>query len=432
MLRKLFYPHSLIVTCLMFLLIWALDIIRINLHFLNPFNETIRDYEITDIVYSRLRGNEIKLDNRIVLVNSGHPNRDTLRMMVDRIREAGAKVVAVDMYFSEHTNSRRDSLLRLSFHRMPNVVLGARLDSLVKGTEIFKAPVDCDPFFYDSVYSGFINFVSHDTSTIRLFSAREETTEGNYLSFAAQTAKLYNPQAVERLFRRNKEVEEIYFSGNADQFVQFESTDILDSTKDLRARLRDKIVLIGFLGTYAWDNPMLDRHYTPLNPRYTGRNAPDMYGVVIHANIIRMILDNTYVRKPSFWVNLLLTVLFFYFNIHLYYQIFRRVSVPYQFITRFLQLGEIIILFFIVALLFHFYRIKMDVAYWITALLLTFDVVKFYDNVLRKRVPFISRIPDEFPKIKRAPKRAQKAIEKPKEEQPIVAPNPPKSTSEKQ
>lgn len=393
----------------MFILIWVLDVIRINLHFLNPFNETIRDYEITDIVYSRLRDNKVLPDNRIALVNIGHPNRDTLRQMIDRIVDAQAKVIGVDIMLSEQKNRITDSLLRKSLMRMEKVVLAVELPQLPSDKEVFPPPVNCDTFFCDYVYSGFINFITLDTSTIRHFSPKELTTEGECLSFAARTAKLYDPNAAERLFKRNNPIEEIYYTGNDDQFVQYESSDILNANPDtLRAHLKDKIVLIGFLGTYEWDNPLLDRHYTPLNPRYTGRNVPDMYGMVIHANIIRMILDNTYVRKPSFWVNLLLTVVFCYFNIHLFYEIFRKVSVPYQFITRFLQLFEIIFLFFLVSSLFYFYRIKLDVAYWITALLLTFDAVKFYDNVVRKRIPWMKHIPDEFPPLRRGGKKQTK------------------------
>ena len=410
----------------MFVLIWFLDIIRVNLHFLNPFNETIRDYEITDIVYSRLRDQKINSDSRIVLVNTGLPDRDTLRMMIDRIREAGAKVIAVDLLLSERKNTHTDSLLRLSMQRMENIVLGMEIDGYTDESGVFKIQKGCDTFFCDHVYSGFINFIAVDSSsTIRYFSPREMTTEGEALSFAVRTAKLYDPQAAERLFNRDKKVEEIYYTGNEDQFVQYEPRDILDTTIDLRQGFLDKIVLIGFLGNYTWDK---DRHLTPLNHHYTGRNTPDMYGMVIHANIARMILDNTYVRELSFWANLLLTFVFCYFNIHLFYQIFRRVSLPYQFITRFLQLGEIIILFFIVAVLFHFYRIKMDVAYWITALLLTFDAVKFYDNIIRKRFSLLSRIPHEFPSTKKVPKRAEKPAEKPKEEPPLAKDTPAKTT----
>ncbi len=414
MFRKIFYPHSLIVTCLLFILIWFLDTIRINFHFLNPFNETIRDYEITDIVYSRLRDNKVVPDDRIALVNVGQPNRDTLHLIVDRIREAGAKVISIDIMLADRKNPTTDSLLQHSLRQMENIVLAVELPELPGDKEIFLPPINCDTFFCDWVYSGFINFITLDTSTIRHFSPREYTTEGECLAFATRTAKLYDPKSVERLFKRNNPIEEIYYTGNDDQFVQYETSDILNANKDtLYNRLHDKIVLIGFLGTYEWDNPLLDRHYTPLNPRYTGRNAPDMYGMVIHANIIRMILDNTYVRKPSFWVNLLLTVVFCYFNIHLFYEIFRRVSVPYQFITRFLQLGEIILLFFLVSSLFYFYRIKLDVAYWITALLLTFDAVKFYDNVILKRIPFMKYVPNEFPSLRKKGKRDIKPDVKP-------------------
>lgn len=427
MLRKFFYPHSLIVTCLMFVLIWVLDIIRINLHFLNPFNETIRDYEITDIVYSRLRDPNIVPDNRIVLVHWSPPSRDTLRMMVDRIVDSGAKVVALDITLEERKNPQTDSLLRNSLTRIENTVLANVIDNLDENGEVFRAQVGCDTFFGDYVYTGFINFIDQDSSTIRYFSPREKIAgDVDCLSFAAQIAKLYDPEAAERLFKRNNEVEEIYFAGNEDQFVHMGKEEILDTTQDLRSRLSGKIVIIGFLPLDAWDKPGLDRHYTPLNTRYTGRNTPDMYGIVIHANIIRMILDNHYVNEISLGVNLLLTFIFCYFNIHLFYQVFRRVSLPYQFITRFMQLGEIILLFFVVALLFYHYRIKMDVAYWITALLLTFDAIKFYDNGIRKRIPLLSRIPYELPPAPKPVKRTEKPIEKPGEtpekespEQPI-------------
>lgn len=390
----------------MFILIWVLNTIRINLHFLNPFNETIRDYEITDIVYSRLRDKKINTDERIVLVNTGLPSRDTLRMVIDRIVDAEARVIALDVMLEERKSYQTDSMLRASMLRAQNMVLAMEIDGLNEETNVFSVQKSCDTFFCDYVYSGFVNLVTNDTSTIRIFSPREMTAQGQCLAFPVQVARLYDEPAVERLFARNNKVEEIFYSGNEDQFVQYEISDILDSTNELRSRLKDKIVLIGFLPLDAWDKPLLDRHYTPLNARYTGRNTPDMYGVVIHANIIRMILDGTYIKVPNFWFNLLLTFLVCYFNIHLFYQIFRRVSLTYHFITRFLQLGEILILFFIVALLFHFYRIKLEAGYWITALLLTFDVVRFYDTGLRRRIPMLSRLPDTLP----IPKKKAKPV----------------------
>lgn len=410
MLRKFIFPHSLIVTVLMFLLIWVLDTIRINLHFLNPFKESIQDYQITDIVYSRLRNKKLDMDKRIVLVNTGVPSRDTLAMMVNRIREAEARVIAIDIMLEEQKNPVIDSVLRESLLSMENVVLAMEIAGFDEETGVFASQKSCNPYFCDYVYSGFINFITNDTSTVRIFSPREMTAQGECLAFPVQIARLYDSGAAEVLFQRKNKVEEIYYFGNEDQFVQCELYDILDTTRNLKPLLQGKIVMIGFLPTDAWDRPMRDMHYTPLNTRYTGRNTPDMYGIVIHANIVRMILDRVYVIELSWILNLLLTFLICYFNIHLYYQIFRRVSIQYHFVTRFLQIGETIILFFLVALLFHFYRIKIEAGYWITALLLTFDAVKVYDNGIKKRFAILGKIPYELPPMQKKIMKRQTAV----------------------
>jgi len=416
------------------MLIGLLDLIRINFHFLNPFNETIRDYEITDIVYSRLRDKKVKKDDRIVLVNAGFPpSRDTIRMILDRIIDDGAKVIALDITFEERKNFKIDSMLLQSMGRIENVVLANKVSGLEEDGITFKFQEACDTFFANHITTGFINFIDHDSSTIRYFSPREKVEESEEvcMAFAVRTASLYEPAAVERLFKRNKDFEEIYYTGDENQFTLLDFKDILDVNQNHKTTLADKIVLIGFHPTSPTIRPVIDKHYTPLNPLYTGHNSQDMYGMVIHANIILMILDNTYIYEFPFWINLLLTSVFCYFNVHLFYQIFRRVSLPFQFITRFLQLGEIILLFFIVAILFHYYRIKMDMAYWISALLLTFDAVKFYDNGIRKRFKILINIPYTLPPAPKRIKRVETANETPKEPSPDAGTTPAQQSDSK-
>ncbi|MBL7825872.1 MAG: CHASE2 domain-containing protein [Saprospiraceae bacterium] len=404
MLRKLIFPHTLIVAILTFILIWFVDLIRLNLHFLDPFNKGLKDYEVTDIVYSKLRDDRINLDERIVLVNTGKPNRDTLALMLNRIIDAQPKVIGIDLLLSDRKTPHADSALQACLKRYGNTVLGTRLDGYNEDTRQFEAEVDCDTFFCDHAYPGFTNFPANDTRTIRIFSPKEETKKGESLAFSVRVTKLYDAAASDRLLARDKEVEEIYFFGDADNFLQFEPENILDTSINLTPLLKDKIILVGFLGSYSWGDPLIDRHFTPLNSQYTGRNVPDMYGMVIHANVIKMILDNYYVRELSPLVNLLLTFLFTYFNIHLFYKIHHRIGVQYQFVTRFLQIGEIILLFFLVAVTFHFFRFKIDFALSIAALLLTFDIIKFYENFLRKRFTLLNNIPEVLPQKLKAKK----------------------------
>lgn len=421
MLRKLLYPHSLIVTGLVFVVLGLLNIIRINANFLNPFREATRSYEITDLVYSRLWDKRVRLDNRIVLVNTGRPDREQLYRVIDRISASHPKVIAVDVLLSERKNAYTDSLLRQSIQRAKSVVLAVELDSLAEAGNIYERPASCDTFFCNYAYSGFINFIAFDsTSTIRLFSARENTKTGLCLAFAAQTARLYDPKTTDVLLNKQREVLEIYYSGNQDQFVQFEMSDVLDTTLDLSQRFKDKIVFIGYLGDAGWGRPLLDLHYTPLNARYIGYPTPDMYGMVIHANITQMILDRKYIQKVPFGIHLLLTFLFCYANIHLYYRLFRRVSLSYRYLIRFLQLSEIIVLFFLVAFLFHFFRLKLNVLPWIAALMLTFDAVKIYDKIVRKNVAFLKRIPYELDAPKKSKKEKTQATTEATEATPAV------------
>lgn len=404
MLRKLVFPHHLIIVLLAMTMIWVLDMVRLNLHFLDPFNKGVKDYEVTDIVYSRLRDESIELDTNIVLVNSGRPDRDTLQRMLARIIDAQPKAIGIDLLFSERKSPVTDSLLQLQLKRFQSIALASRLENYHEETGEFDTETDCDPYFRDFAYTGFTNFPANETRTIRLFSPRERTREGESLAFAVRLAKLFAPEKAEALLNRKKEVEEIYYFGGADNFLQFEPDNILDTSVNLKPLLKNKVVILGFLGTYNWDSPSLDRHFTPMNSHYTGRNLPDTYGIVIHANIIKMILDNVYVKKFSHFINFLLTFLFCYLNIHLFYKFYHRVKSPYHSLVRLAQVTEIILLFLLVALAFHYFRYRIDVAFAVAVMLVSFDVTKFYEHVLRKNISFLQHIPDQLPERK-APKK---------------------------
>ncbi|NJM93588.1 MAG: CHASE2 domain-containing protein [Cytophagales bacterium] len=54
-------------------------------------------------------------------------------------------------------------------------------------------------------------------------------------------------------------------------------------------------MIFGYLGESFNDVSWEDKFYTPLNKTYAGKANPDMYGVVIHANIVSMILNHDYV-----------------------------------------------------------------------------------------------------------------------------------------
>ena len=160
--------------------------------------------------------------------------------------------------------------------------------------------------------------------------------------------------------------------------------------------LEGKIVLLGYNDTYTDECPLLDKFYTPLNARYTGRSEPDMHGIDIHANIIQMVLDKKYIFTVPGWLSFVLAVLYCYLNVIMLEGVHRRYPRLYHPIIRVLQVLEFTLLFFLLSFLFSAFRIKWDFTAGILALALYFDVLLSYEAFFSSHQPWINKIPRAF------------------------------------
>lgn len=392
MLRKLIQPHSLIVTILILTFIWVLDFIRLNLHFLDPFNYGLKDYEITDIVYSQLSDDKLVFEDKIVLVDVGKPDREVIARLINRFSEAGAKVIGLDILLEGRKGPRTDSLLQASIKKAGNVVVASRLYNYFESKSIFETELGSDTLFSNYGTMGYANFPANDTRTVRFFSPKEKILLGEVYAFSTSVAEKYDPVAVGRLFRRKKAIERINYLGNTNSFIHFDTETALNEEIELSAVMNDKIVLLGYIGDHSWSEPLLDRYFTPLNAKYTGRTIPDMYGVIIHANIIAMILNGNYIYQVHRWVSLLIAFIFLYLNVILIHWIYKRFHESFHGITRILQLTEFVFLFFLIAMLFHYFKVKFDFSLGILALVLAYDIVMIYESLIKSRLPFLKEL----------------------------------------
>ena len=396
--KKILRPYASVVTLVVFVIIGVLSVIRINFHFLDPFSNGIKDYDVTDIVFSRFRSKQAVIDDRIVIVNVGQEGRATLAAMLARIAAAKPKAVGVDVFFSEKKAGPADSMLQAVLKRTGNVVTSSKLINYREDRQEFDPEAGVDTFFSNYVRTGYANFPSANSKTIRFFSPTENTIKGPAYSFAVQVVRQYEPAAAEQLLARRKRLERIHYTSDENNFLQFESTQILDTQIDLRPLLEDKIVLLGYNDPYNEECPMLDKHYTPINQQYSGRTEPDMYGVVIHANIIQMMLDRQYIFTMPGWLSILLALVYCYLNILLLEEIHERYPRLYYPIIRVLQVLEFTFLFFLLSILFYYFRIKWDFSVGMLALALYFDVVLSYESILNNQRPWIEKLPKLFDK----------------------------------
>jgi CHASE2 domain-containing sensor protein len=381
---KWYNGQALNVTIILFALIGLFSRIPIDWHFLNPLGGSVQDYDITDIVYSQIRDKTIELDKDIVLINTGQPDRVKIARMLDRIREAGATVIGVDVYFPDLIDPYADSLLAAALKAGgERIVLAQALGSYDPSLDQFEFMPFTHPDFSGHNRRGFINFPGNPTRTIRYFSPKENGPNGPVFAFASELIRQADPDAFQIMTTKQDPVLRIHYTATEDHFIRLEPEDVLDTTSDLRARLKDKIVIMGYSGRDEWNDPMLDRHYTPMNPHYTGKSPPDMFGFVIHANIVKMILDDQYIKKVPLWITFLLAFFICYLNVLFPMWIHGRFYAIYYLVSRLLQVLQLGIFFFLIAWLYDQYLIKLDFSLGFLALALVVDAQVTYTALYR-------------------------------------------------
>ena len=91
-----------------------------------------------------------------------------------------------------------------------------------------------------------------------------------------------------------------------------------------------------------------------------------MYGVVIHANIISMILNRDYLDQMKDSTAWILAVIVCFLNVVLFSWIYYTLPKWYDGVTKLIQLIEELLFTFIIILVFHFFnqfsKITTDIA----------------------------------------------------------------------
>ena len=146
---------------------------------------------------------------------------------------------------------------------------------------------------------------------------------------------------------------------------------------------KDKIVILGYMGSDLSDTSWDDKLYTPLNMEYAGRTNPDMYGVVVHANILSMILNGNFIDSMSERTGLLVGVLLCLLNVVCFSLIYKLLPRWYDGLTKSIQLIEALLLLLIVVLVFHFFSYKLNLTLGIIAVLFAGDSLEVYYGVLK-------------------------------------------------
>ena len=374
--------------------------------FLDPVGEALEGYEITDQVFSNPSWRDAPVaEQDIVIVNVGEMGRAGIAQQINIINSFEPKVIGLDLIFrSLKSDTLGDMMLANALANTPNIVMYQKL-----------VDPDENGLWHGSDYSHPIFTQNHPTASVNLLIETAEAQQFNFktsrsffpaelflnpetnkidtvLAFGVALAKYLKPENVKAMLARNNEEELINYRGNVidfgrthtgTRFFALDVYDVLDTlfTPDL---IKDKIVLMGVMGRDFSDTRSFeDKYFTPLNTVQAGRANPDMFGVVVHANIISMILHNDYIDTMSEYSGAVLAFIICFLNVLLFTIIYYRWGKWYDGVTKLIQLAQAITFVFIIILFFHFYNFKLNLTLTIIAVLLAGDVLEvFYGFVM--------------------------------------------------
>lgn len=371
--KYLYERDTIFATIWVFIFILLIKIIPFhNLHFFDPLKLALEDFDITDMTFSNFKGPD-NLDDRIVIINIGHADREELAYIIDKTASLNPKVMGLDAYFEDAKDPHKDSLLRSVFLRTKNLIAVSRLQWDHHGEGSFKND------YYQSSHNmmGYGNLTGEEGGVIRHFSPYEKIKDSTYYSFAAMLVKEYSAGVFQKLRRRHDHNEIINYTRRNRQYLIVEPDDLFNGQVE-RSFVENKIALLGYISEDEHD--IEDKMFTPMNEKFAGKTIPDMNGILIHANIISMILDGNYINKLPLWAVILVAVLLGWLHMSFFIHYYLENHIWFHLVAKLAQLISVILFLYLGGVfLFDKFRIKLDMSLTIIVIALAVDIIYFYE-----------------------------------------------------
>jgi CHASE2 domain-containing sensor protein len=419
------------VTIFVFGMLWAVSLVS-DLNIFSAFDtigQALKDTELTDYAFNKLRPDPT-VDERIVLVNFGTLSRREVAQLLQNVSQFKPRVIGMDALYNCE-GGLRDSIncpqlldtlgnmmLSSAIQDAGNVVLGIKLmqtDSLSRFDTNENDSIEIsDATFSDYAQEGFVTIPTdatyqEDVKISRTIFPSRVVNGKRELAFSVRIAMMYDSVKTKKFLARDKDEEIINFRGNIEvrqlriNSLKNEETSttnfgtmffVVDAEDVLKGNVspelfKDKVVVMGYLGDYLGDDAWEDKFYTPLNKKLGGRANPDMYGPVVHSNVVAMILNEDYIDVLADWQKYLIAILVCFLTVALFMTVDEKLPNWYDALSVIIQLFLIGILMLVIIQIFALYSIKLELDLTIAIVALVgpcYDIFKSVQNEINKQL----------------------------------------------
>ena len=129
-----------------------------SLSILDPFEKAFKDFNFTDIFYSK-KFKQAERNDKIILVNIKHADRFKIARAVDFVGEQKPAAMGLDIIFKERRQPFFDSVLKATINRHDNLITAyfRDKDSVVRNDSYFRRK---------NSKEGYINLDLHGQNTV--------------------------------------------------------------------------------------------------------------------------------------------------------------------------------------------------------------------------------------------------------------------------
>lgn len=418
---KKLWLESALITVFVFLMLWgANNITDLKLFTgFDPISQALKDFHLTDIAFSKIRKAPLP-EERIILVNLGTLTRREIAQQIRIINEFKPRVIGLDALLSCEGGLRdtincpalRDPIgnymLAEAIREAGNVVLASKV-LLTKA----RSDIDTDQYdsleVIDSIFSvnskpGYVNLPTdakyqEDIKQCRSIFPRLVVNGQEQLYFGVQIAKQYDSARARKFLDRGNQEELINFRGNIEvlrllikseknkdasvtEFTNYFyviDADQLLNGEFLGEIMRDNIVIMGYMGDYLGDTAWEDKFFTPLNKIPAGRANPDMFGPVVHANAVAMIINEDFVDEIPEWIQYSIAFVVGLLTVAFFFLIDDKLPHWFDALSVLIQVVEVLLISLLVVQAFAWWSLNLElsVAIGISALTgPTYDIYK--------------------------------------------------------
>jgi len=351
---------------------------------LDPIGDAISDVEMTDLVFSEIRQNP-SVDRNVILVNIGDLSRREIARELQIINSYNPAVIGIDSYFWDlKEDSIGDMLLKRALSDINNLVLVSQL-KYNKFSDKYDS-IKYSNSFFNVGSTGFANLETdaldqYQFKVCRSFPPKRIIKGEEELAFSVKVSELFDSGKTDNFLKRNNEYEIINYRGNIMDYGQTKyggRYTALDVSDVFQGRftpeiIKGKIVLFGFMGEDFNDRSWEDKFFTPLNVKYAGKSNPDMFGLVVHANIISMIINEEYIGKQSYFSSIITALLICFVTVLFFTWIYQRLPQWYDGLTKAIQIAIVLLILTANVFIFHWFNYKTSLTLATILIALTGD-----------------------------------------------------------